>query len=62
SIPKAEKSFEGFRTMEDQFVEQGTVVRMNPPARMTWYFQTPLTYKKMAPLLTRVGVPAVYQP
>ncbi|WP_044021255.1 MULTISPECIES: restriction endonuclease fold toxin 5 domain-containing protein [Paraburkholderia] len=62
SIPKAEKWFEGFRTMEDQIVEQGTVVRMSPPARMTWYFQTPLTYKKMAPLLTRVGVPAVYQP
>ncbi|WP_041725138.1 restriction endonuclease fold toxin 5 domain-containing protein [Paraburkholderia phenoliruptrix] len=62
SIPKAEKWFEGFRSMEDQIVEQGTTVRMNPPARLTWYFQTPLTYQKMAPLLTRMGVPAVYQP
>lgn len=62
SIPKAEKWFEGFRSMEDQIVEQGTTVRMNPPTRLTWYFQTPLTYKKMAPVLTRMGVPAVYQP
>jgi hypothetical protein len=62
SIPKAGKWFEGFRSMEDQIVEQGTTVRMNPPTRLTWYFQTPLTYKKMAPLLTRMGVLALYQP
>lgn len=62
SIPKADKWFEGFRSMEDQIVEQGTTVRMNPPTRLTWYFQTPLTYKKMAPLLTRMGVLALYQP
>jgi hypothetical protein len=62
SIPKANKWFEGFRTMEDQIVDQGSAVRLNPPARLTWYFQTPLTYKKMTPLLTRLGVQAVYQP
>jgi len=62
SIPKADKWFEGFRSMEDQIVEQGTTVRMNPPTRLAWYFQTPLTYKKMAPLLTRMGVQALYQP
>ncbi|WP_414451833.1 restriction endonuclease fold toxin 5 domain-containing protein [Burkholderia sp. 22PA0099] len=62
SIPKADKWFEGFKSMEDQIVEQGTTVRMNPPTRLTWYFQTPLTYKKMAPVLTRAAVPAVYQP
>lgn len=62
SIPKADKWFDGFRTMEDQIVEQGSTVRVNPPARLTWYFQTPLTYKKIAPLLTRLGVQSVYQP
>ncbi|WP_186177729.1 restriction endonuclease fold toxin 5 domain-containing protein [Burkholderia gladioli] len=62
SIPKADKWFEGFKSMEDQIVEQGTTVRMNPPARLTWYFQTPLTYKKMALVLTRSGVQAVYKP
>jgi Restriction endonuclease fold toxin 5 len=62
SIPKADKWFEGFRTMEDQIVDQGSAVRLNSPARLTWYFQTPLTYKKMTPLLTRLGVQAVYQP
>lgn len=62
SIPKADKWFEGFRTMEDQMVEQATVVRTNPPARLTWYFQTPLAYRKMSPLLSRLGAQSVYQP
>ncbi|WP_230958213.1 restriction endonuclease fold toxin 5 domain-containing protein [Burkholderia territorii] len=62
SIPKAEKWFDGFRTMEEQIIEQGALTRANPPARLTWYFQTPLTYRKMAPLLSRVGALAVYQP
>ena len=62
SIPKADKWFDGFRTMEDQIVDQGSVVRANPPARLTWYFQTPLTHRKMAPLLARMGVQSVYQP
>ncbi|WP_320533887.1 restriction endonuclease fold toxin 5 domain-containing protein [Robbsia andropogonis] len=62
SIPKADKWFDGFRSMEDQMVDQGSVVRLNPPARLTWYFQTPLAYKKMMPLATRLGIQAVYQP
>ncbi|WP_230942297.1 restriction endonuclease fold toxin 5 domain-containing protein [Burkholderia stagnalis] len=62
SIPKADKWFEGFRTMEEQIIEQGGLARANPPARLTWYFQTPLTYRKMAPLLSRVGALSVYQP
>jgi hypothetical protein len=62
SIPKAGKWFDGFRTMEDQIEDQSTVVRANPPARLTWYFQTPLTQKKMAPVLARVGVKSIYQP
>ncbi|WGS43140.1 restriction endonuclease fold toxin 5 domain-containing protein [Burkholderia sp. JSH-S8] len=62
SIPKADKWFEGFRKMEEQIIEQGGLARANPPARLTWYFQTPLTYRKMAPLLSRVGALSVYQP
>jgi hypothetical protein len=62
SIPKSDKWFDGFQTMEDQIVEQGSVVRVNPPARLTWYFQTPLTQKKMSSVLARMGIQSVYQP
>ncbi|WP_243720169.1 restriction endonuclease fold toxin 5 domain-containing protein [Burkholderia pseudomallei] len=44
----------------DQFLD--TRVRANPPARLTWYFQTPLTKRKMTPLLSSLGVRSVYQP
>jgi hypothetical protein len=62
SIPGAQDFFRGFDTMQDQIVAQGTAVRSNPPARLTWYFQTPLAQKKMAPFLARSGIPSVYQP
>ncbi|WP_321865379.1 restriction endonuclease fold toxin 5 domain-containing protein [Paraburkholderia tropica] len=62
SIPKADKWFAGFDTMQQQIIDQGSVVRANPPARLIWYFQTPLTQKKMAPVLARMGVQSVLQP
>lgn len=61
SIRKAQNWFDGFRTMEDQIIEQGGLTRGNPPARLTWYLHTPLTYRKTAPLLARVGALSVYQ-
>ncbi|MFY4695615.1 restriction endonuclease fold toxin 5 domain-containing protein [Burkholderia glumae] len=62
SIPGAGDFFKGFESMLDQAVAQGTAVRSNPPARLTWYFQTPLAQRKMAPLLARLGVQSIYQP
>jgi len=62
SIPGAEDFFKGFGSMQDQAVAQGTAVRSNPPARLSWYFQTPLAERKMAPLLARMGIQSLYQP
>ncbi|PRE02395.1 hypothetical protein C6P91_22215 [Burkholderia multivorans] len=61
SIRKAQNWLDGFRTMEDQIIEQGGLTRGNPPARLTWYSHTPLTYRQTAPLLARVGALSVYQ-
>jgi hypothetical protein len=49
AIPRAENFFDGFDAMEAQAFAQGVVVRGNPPAQLSWYFQTPLTYRKMPP-------------
>ncbi len=62
SIPGAVDFFRGFESMEDQAMAQGTEVRLNPPARLTWYFQTPLTQRKMTRLLARLGIHSIYQP
>ncbi|ONE45467.1 hypothetical protein AQ951_12040 [Burkholderia pseudomallei] len=62
SIPGAEDFFKGFDSMETQITNQATRVRANPPARLTWYFQTQLTKRKMTPLLSSLGVRSVYQP
>ncbi|HEX7682021.1 MAG TPA: restriction endonuclease fold toxin 5 domain-containing protein [Trinickia sp.] len=62
SIPGAEDFFKGFESMQDQAIAQGAAVRSNPPARLNWYFQTPLAQRKMAPLLARMGVLSIYQP
>ncbi len=62
SIPRAEDFFTGFDAMEAQAFAQAVVVRGDPPAQLSWYFQTPLTYRKMTPLLAEMGVTAIYQP
>ncbi|WP_240049414.1 restriction endonuclease fold toxin 5 domain-containing protein, partial [Burkholderia thailandensis] len=62
SIPGAEDFFRGFDKMETQITTQASKVRANPPARLTWYFQTLLTRRKMTPLLASLGVRSVYQP
>jgi hypothetical protein len=48
--------------MESQAFDQAIEVMENPPARLKWYFQTPLTQKRMAPILAGMGVQSVYQP
>jgi hypothetical protein len=62
SIPGADDFFKGFDTMESQAFDQAMEVMENPPARLKWYFQTPLTQKRMAPILAGMGVQSVYQP
>ncbi|PRF63980.1 hypothetical protein C6Q09_25995, partial [Burkholderia multivorans] len=51
SIPKADKFFKGFRHMREQAVKRAIPVRANPPTRLRYYFQGPLSYKRMAPQL-----------
>ncbi|MGF6264056.1 hypothetical protein OKW49_004984 [Paraburkholderia youngii] len=59
---KPKPFFVGFKRMADQIFDQGTTVRANPPARLTWYFQTPKTREYMISTLRAAGVPSVNQP
>ncbi|MCC8402936.1 restriction endonuclease fold toxin 5 domain-containing protein [Paraburkholderia sp. MMS20-SJTN17] len=54
--------FEGFDDMVEAIEEQGTVVRLNPPTRLMWYFQTPKTRELMLSVLQKFNVSSVYQP
>lgn len=45
-----------------QAVAQSNIVRDNPPASLSWYFQTPLAYKHMRPQLTELGITTFYIP
>lgn len=56
SIPGSEDFFKGFDSMERQAIMQGTRVRMHPPAKLKWYFQTGLTHQRMSILLAQLGV------
>ncbi|WP_236693557.1 restriction endonuclease fold toxin 5 domain-containing protein [Robbsia andropogonis] len=47
--------------MEQQIIEQGSVVRANPPSRLIWYFQALLAQKKMAPVLASMGIQSILQ-
>jgi hypothetical protein len=56
------KAFRGFDKMASTIVSQGTVVRENPPTRLTWYFQGPKARAKMARLLAQWGIQSVVVP
>lgn len=62
STGKSKPYFTGFFGMEEQIVAQANVVNAHPPARLTWYFMTPMTRQMMLRLLTRQRVLSVYQP
>lgn len=49
-----------FTRMEDQAREQSKVVRNNPPAALTYYFQTPLAYQYMKRRLMTMGISAIH--
>ncbi|WP_259646688.1 restriction endonuclease fold toxin 5 domain-containing protein, partial [Burkholderia pseudomallei] len=62
SIPKADKFFKGFDSMEATAIRQSAAVRANPPARLMWYFQTPLARQRMLTVLRRLGITSILQP
>ena len=41
---------------------QSTIVRRNPPASLTWYFQTPVAFDYMQPRLARLAIKSIYAP
>ncbi|MDN2705659.1 MULTISPECIES: Tox-REase-5 domain-containing protein [unclassified Janthinobacterium] len=45
-----------------QAAAQSNIVKNNPPASLSWYFQTPLAYKHMRPQLTELGITTFYIP
>jgi hypothetical protein len=54
--------FGGFKDMADTIALQSKKVRVNPPAKLMWYFGTPRARDYMMPTLIKNGVPSVYQP
>jgi len=62
SIPGATHWFSGFRTMPVQARRQASVVNANPPTRLTYYFMTPLAFRKMRRELSLLNIQSVYQP
>ncbi|WP_235369297.1 restriction endonuclease fold toxin 5 domain-containing protein [Burkholderia pseudomallei] len=62
SIPKADKFFKGLDSMEATAIRQSAAVRANPPARLMWYFQTPLARQRMLTVLRRLGITSILQP
>ncbi|WP_084530919.1 restriction endonuclease fold toxin 5 domain-containing protein [Burkholderia sp. WSM2232] len=54
--------FSGFIGMQEQIVTQANAVNSHPPARLTWYFMTPLARQLMLRVLTRQRVLSVYEP
>jgi len=59
---KPEPWFQGFKVMESTIQRQAATVRVNPPAKLTWYFQTPLTRNFVLATLRNSGVVSVVQP
>lgn len=55
-----EKIFENMALK--QAAAQSNIVKNNPPASLSWYFQTPLAYKHMRPQLTELGITTFYIP
>ncbi|PMS36207.1 restriction endonuclease fold toxin 5 of polymorphic toxin system [Trinickia symbiotica] len=59
---KVKPFFSGFVGMEEQLVNQAAEVNSHPPARLTWYFMTPLARQLMLRACVRQRVQSVYQP
>lgn len=45
-----------------QATAQSNIVKNNPPASLSWYFQTPLAYEHMLPSLSALGITTYYIP
>ncbi len=59
---KPKPFFSGFIGMEEQIATQANEVNSHPPARLTWYFMTPLARQLMLRVLMRQRVLSVYEP
>jgi Restriction endonuclease fold toxin 5 len=62
SIPKSEEFFKGFRHMRDQAIKRSMQVKANPPTRLRYYFQGPLTYQRMAMWFKFMSIESEYFP
>ena len=51
-----------FTGMQYQAQQQALIVRKNPPAALTYYFQTPVACSYMRPLITVLGITVLYAP
>jgi Restriction endonuclease fold toxin 5 len=51
-----------FAKMQQEAVDQMDAVRGNPTVSLTWYFQTPVTYKFMQPVLAKAGIVVLLVP
>ncbi|WP_309301882.1 restriction endonuclease fold toxin 5 domain-containing protein [Burkholderia cepacia] len=62
SIPKSEQFFKGFRHMRDQAIKRAMRVKANPPTRLRYYFQGPLTYRRMSVWFKTMSIESEYFP
>ncbi|WP_080335545.1 restriction endonuclease fold toxin 5 domain-containing protein [Burkholderia pseudomallei] len=62
SIPKSDEFFKGLDRMGDQARKRARIVKPNPPTRLRYYFQGPLTYQKMSKLLRLMSIESEYLP
>jgi hypothetical protein len=51
-----------FVGMNKQAAKQMRAVKGNPTVSLTWYFQTPLAYRKMQPILSSAGIAVLLVP
>ncbi|WDD91890.1 restriction endonuclease fold toxin 5 domain-containing protein [Burkholderia sp. FERM BP-3421] len=62
SIPRATDFFTGWDGMMEQALERAKKVKANPPTRLRYYFQGPLTYQKMSSRFRFLGIESEHFP
>ncbi|ATD60429.1 MAG: Tox-REase-5 domain-containing protein [Janthinobacterium svalbardensis] len=58
--PFQEQLFVG--KMQKQAIAQAMIVKINKPTVLTWYFQTPMAFKYMRPILVDMGISVLHIP
>ncbi|KVA01070.1 hypothetical protein WI40_00830 [Burkholderia ubonensis] len=62
SIPGAGDFFKGWGAMMEQALTRAKKVKANPPTRLRYYFQGPLTYQRMSRRFRFLGIESEYFP